>query len=95
MMKKVTWLFAAALVGSSIAASTPSFAQVQFGIGPDGPSVRVGPDRDRYERRYIERRRAYDDDQLSTGSINRCRTVVIREEDDDGDVVTRRVRRCR
>lgn len=94
-MKKSTWLLAVALLGSTIAASTPSSAQVQFGIGPDGPSVRVGPERDRYERRYIERRRVYDDDRLSTGSIDRCRTVVIREEQADGDIVTRRTRRCR
>jgi hypothetical protein len=95
MMKKTTWLLAAALVGSGIVVSTPSSAQVQFGIGPDGPSVRVGPDRDRYERRYIERRRVYDDDRLSTGSIDRCRTIITREEDRYGDIVTRRVRRCR
>jgi hypothetical protein len=60
MMKKATWLLAAALLGSGIVVSTPSSAQVQFGIGPDGPSVRVGPNNDRYERRYIERRRVYD-----------------------------------
>jgi hypothetical protein len=95
MMKKATWLLAAALLGSGIVVSTPSSAQVQFGIGPDGPSVRVGPNNDRYERRYIERRRVYDRDDLSTGSIDRCRTVVIREEDADGDIVTRRIRRCR
>lgn len=94
MMKKSAWLLAAALIGSSVV-STPSSAQVQFGIGPDGPSVQVGPDRDRYERRYIERRRVYDRDDLSTGSVERCRTVVIREEEPDGDIVTRRVRRCR
>ncbi len=95
MMKKATWLLAAALVGSSIVGSTPSSAQVQFGVGPDGPSIRVGPDNDRQERRYIERRRVYDRDDLSTGSIDRCRTVVIREEEPNGDIVTRRVRRCR
>ena len=95
MMKKATWLLATALLGSGIVVSTPSSAQVQFGIGPDGPSVRVGPDNDRYERRYIERRRVYDRDDLSTGSIDRCRTVVIREEEPNGDIVTRRVRRCR
>lgn len=94
-MKKVTWLLTTMLIGSGIAASTPSFAQVQFGIGPEGPSVRIGPDERRYERRYIERRRVYDDDDLATGSVNRCRTVVIREEDEDGDIVTRRIRRCR
>ena len=95
MMKTSTWLLAAALLGSTVVVSTPSSAQVQFGIGPDGPSVRVGPDNDRYERRYIERRRGYDRDDLSTGSVERCRTVVIREEEPDGDIVTRRVRRCR
>lgn len=94
-MKKATWLLTAALIGSAIVTSTPSSAQVQFGIGPEGPSVRVGPDERRYERRYIERRRVYDDDDLTTGNVNRCRTVIIREEDEDGDIVTRRVRRCR
>jgi hypothetical protein len=94
-MNKTTWLLAAALLGSGIASSTPSSAQVQFGIGPDGPSVRVGPERDHYERRYIERRRVYDDDRLTTGSVGRCRTIITREEDRYGDTVTRRVRRCR
>jgi hypothetical protein len=94
MMKKVTGLLGVALMSAGILAATPSFAQVEFGVGPNGPTVRVGPERDRYERRYIERRR-YDDDRLSTGSVDRCRTVVIREEDDNGDVTTRRVRRCR
>jgi hypothetical protein len=94
-VKKATWLLSATLIGVGIASATPSSAQVQFGIGPDGPSVRVGPNEDRYERRYIERRRVYDRDDLTTGSVDRCRTVVIREEDDNGDTITRRVRPCR
>jgi hypothetical protein len=94
-MKSIAWLTAAALIGLGSVAATPASAQVEFGVGPDGPRVRVGPDADRYERRYIERRRVYDDDRLTTGSTRRCRTVVIREEDDDGDIITRRVRRCR
>ncbi len=95
-MSKMACLAAATLMSTVSIAATPSSAQVQFGIGPDGPNIRVGPDaeRRRVERRYIERR-VYDDDRLSTGSIERCRTVTIREEDDDGDIVTRRVRRCR
>jgi hypothetical protein len=92
-MKKATLLVAAALTGLSALAATPSSAQVQFGIGPNGPNIQVGPDRDRNERRYIERRR-YDDD-LTTGSVERCRTIITREEDENGDEVTRRVRRCR
>jgi len=95
MMKKKSWLLTSAFIGLSSIASVPSSAQVQFGVGPHGPSVRIGPDEHRYERRYIERRRVYDEDDLSTGSISRCRTVVIREEDEDGDLVTRRIRRCR
>ena len=94
-MKKATWLLAATVLGSTLAAATPSVAQVQFGITPEGPSVRVGPDRDRYERRYIERHRYDDEDRLTTGSVGRCRTIITREEDEDGDLVTRRVRRCR
>jgi thiamine monophosphate synthase len=60
-------------------------------IGPDGVQLR---DRDRYE--YRSNRRGYDDDDMTTGAIRRgCRTVVIREQDEYGDEVTRRVRRCR
>jgi hypothetical protein len=92
-MTRSALLAAALLVGSGVVVATPSFAQVQFGIGPDGPRVRVGPE-PRTERRYIERRR-YEDDRMTTGSVRGCRTVVTREEDDDGNVVTRRVRRCR
>lgn len=93
-MKKATWLLAATLIGSSVIVASPSSAQVQFGIGPNGPNIQVGPDDDdrRYERR-IERRRY--EDRATTGSIERCRTVIIREEDEFGDEVTRRVRRCR
>jgi hypothetical protein len=94
-MTKSVLLVAAVLLGSGVVAATPSVAQVQFGIGPHGPSVRVGPDERRVERRYIERRRHFDDDRLTTGSVGGCRTVVIRDEDEDGNVVTRRVRRCR
>jgi len=95
-MKKLTLLMAATFFASGMIGATPSSAQVQLEIGPRGPSVRVGPDDDRrYERRYRERRRVYDEDRLSTGSVNRCRTVIVREEDEYGDIVTRRVRRCR
>jgi hypothetical protein len=60
-------------------------------IGPDGVQLR---DRDRYE--YRSNRQGYDDDDMTTGAIRRgCRTVVIREQDEYGDDVTRRVRRCR
>jgi hypothetical protein len=91
---KMTSLAAATLIGTGLVAATPTLAQVELGIGPSGPSVRIGRDDPYRERRYIERRR-YDRDVMSTGSVGRCRTVTIREEDEDGDIVTRRVRRCR
>jgi hypothetical protein len=95
-MKKASWLIAAALIGSSVVVAPPSSAQVQFGIGPNGPNVQIGPGQNRrYERGYIERRRYRDDDRLTTGTVGGCRTAVIREEDENGDIVTRRVRRCR
>ena len=95
-VRKASWLVAAALLSSSVFVATPSSAQVQFGIGPNGPNVQIGPDDNRrYERPYMERRRYRDDDRLTTGTVGGCRTMVIREEDEDGDIVTRRVRRCR
>ena len=94
-MKKFVWLTAATMIAAGTFVATPASAQVEFGVGPSGPSVRIGPDDRRYERRYIERRRVYDDDRFVTGSTGRCRTTIIREETDDGDIITRRVRRCR
>jgi hypothetical protein len=95
-MRKASWLVAAALLASSVVVAAPSSAQVQFGIGPNGPNVQIGPDDNRrHERPYMERRRYRDDDRLTTGTVGGCRTMVIREEDEDGDIVTRRVRRCR
>jgi hypothetical protein len=66
-------------------------------IGPGGVTVR-GDRGDDWEHRHW--RRDHRRDRESTGTIverrygDRCRTVVIRKESDDGDVVTRRVRRC-
>jgi hypothetical protein len=67
-------------------------------------SVTVGPgglefDRDNYARRDWERHRRLDDDRTGTIVERRehgpgCRTVTVRKETDDGDVVTRRIRRC-
>jgi hypothetical protein len=89
-------LLSAMVIGSGFLAATPSSAQVQFGIGPDGPSVRIGRDDDRViERRRIVRRNYVDDGRLVTGSTQRCRTVTIREENDFGDTVVRRRRTCR
>ena len=77
--------------------SSPSSAQVRFDVGPDGPSVRVGPSHDdRWERRHDwERRRMIREDRMTTGSVAGCRTIVVREQNDYGDTVTKRIRRCR
>lgn len=81
----------AALSLATLVAVTPSFAQsIEFGRG----GVRVDPrseverDRDGYRR--------YRGDRDVTGSVRGrdCRTVIVREEDDDGEVVSRRVREC-
>jgi hypothetical protein len=94
-MTKLAWLIVATMIGSGVFVAAPASAQVQFGVGPEGPSVRIGPDDDRViERRRRIERRGYGDD-LVTGNTGRCKTVTIREEDDNGDMVTRRVRRCR
>lgn len=70
-----------------------SAAQAQsISIGPGG--IEYGP-RDR----GYERRRAYEDERTSTIVERRardrdCRVVTIQRENEDGDLVTRRIRRC-
>ncbi|WP_262271227.1 MULTISPECIES: hypothetical protein [Microvirga] len=84
--------------------------QIQFGIGPDGrPQVGVrDPEQERYERRerWRERReedraRAYEAgrrdamrDERRYGYESRCRNIIIREENEWGRTIERRVRRC-
>ena len=65
-MKTIVIMAAASVLG---ALASPAVAQVQFGVGPDGPDIQVGPSReDRWERRNEwerrhewRRRRAIDD----------------------------------
>ena len=103
-MRKITLLAAVSLLGSGLFLATPSVAQVELGIGPYGPERRVGPDDDdRYQRRerWRERRawsavhikkiaRAWRDGRYG----ERCRTVTVEEEDQWGNTVIRRMRRC-
>ena len=93
-MKTSAWL-AVALIGSGLAAASPSLAQGRYGGGSYGYDydVRVSPDRDRYDSSYRERR-SYRDDDVVTGSIDTCRTVVTRREKRNGDIVVKRVQRC-
>jgi hypothetical protein len=63
-----------------------------------GIEFRVGPGAER-ERTILRERRPVDEEVVVrrrqrdvTGST--CRTVTIREEDDDGNRVTRRIRKC-
>lgn len=105
-MRKIVLLAAVSLLGSGVFLATPSVAQVELGIGPYGPSVRVGPrDDDRYERRErwrerraVERARGYEEGRRAAWRDSRygerCRTVTIQEEDEWGRVIVRRARRC-
>jgi hypothetical protein len=52
--------------------------------GPGGETTVIRRGDDRRHRHWRE----------ETGSIERCRTVVIRKMDDRGNQVTRRIRRC-
>jgi hypothetical protein len=108
-MRKIVCL-AAAAIGASLLAASPSLAQptFQFGIGPDGrPQVGVrDPEQERYERRerWRERReedrtRAYEAGRRDAlrderRYESRCRNIIIREENEWGRTVERRVRRC-
>jgi len=108
-MKKIPLLIAAT-IGSTLFGSASSMAQpqIQFGIGPDGrPQVGVtDPARERAERREYwrersdaERTRAYEAGRQDAMREQRaygghCRNVTIREDDDMGNTVTRRIRRC-
>jgi hypothetical protein len=106
-MKKIL-ILAVAAIGSSLFAAPPSVAQpqIQFGIGPDGrPQVGVrDPEqerRDRWRRRQDERANAYEagrrdamrEDRYGAYE-SRCRNITIREENEWGRTVTRRIRRC-
>jgi hypothetical protein len=81
-------LLATALCVTGAAAATAQ----EFSIGPGG--VTVGRDRDRgYDRERWDRR--HHDRDFTTGSVRGgCRYVTITKENDDGDTVTRRIRRC-
>jgi len=98
-MRRIVSLAAISLLGSGIFLTSPSLAQVQFGVGPDGPSVRVGPSDDDYRRRERWReRRAYEEGRRAASRDGRygerCRTVTVEEEDEWGRTVVRRMRRC-
>lgn len=83
---------------------------LQFGIGPDGrPQVGVrDPQQEEYERRErwrqrreAERERAYEEGRRDAererryGAYGeRCRNIIVEEEDRRGRTVTRRIRRC-
>lgn len=108
-MKKIAFFAAAAALGSGLVMASPSFAQpqIQFGLGPDGrPQVGIrDPERESWERRErwrarreADRERAYEEgrrDATRYGAYDsRCRNITIREENEWGRTVIRRIRRC-
>jgi hypothetical protein len=65
-------------------------------VGPRGVEIEQ---RSHVEDRGWDRRRHWDGDRTGTvierrGYGRDCRTVTIRRENEDGDLVTRRIRRC-
>lgn len=63
-------------------------------VGPGGFEIQREPS---WGRRTVERN--WDGDRTSTvierrGYGRGCRTVIVRRETEDGDMVTRRIRRC-
>jgi hypothetical protein len=73
------------------------------GMSAQAQGVYVGPGGIEYNRggndwdRRVERR--WDNERTGTIVERRsygpgCRTVIVRRETDDGDIVTRRIRRC-
>ena len=109
-MRKFAFLAAMTIgSGLVIATPTFAQPQFQFGIGPDGrPQVGVrDPQQEERERRerWQQRRdaeRAYEqgrrdarrDDRRYGAYGERCRNVIIEEQDRWGRTVERRVRRC-
>ncbi|HEX2553479.1 MAG TPA: hypothetical protein VHL98_07250 [Microvirga sp.] len=91
-MKNSAWL-AVVLIGSGLAAASPSLAQSRYGSGSYDYDYSDRVSRDRYDGRYIERR-DYRDDDYVTGSVDTCRTVVTQREKRNGSIVTKRVRSC-
>ena len=77
----------ALILASAVLAATAgvSYAQ-EFSIGPGG--VRIERHRDWREGHRWDR-------DYETGSVRRgCRTITVERRNDDGDLVTRRIRRC-
>jgi hypothetical protein len=103
-MRKALLITAATIMGGMMLSAAPSQAQprVELGFGPNGPTVDINRrDHDRWDRRDHNRwkrhhrySRDYDDD-MTTGSVDRCRTIIVRERQPDGDRITKRIRRCR
>ena len=95
-MKKLVLAIVFALAGVTAAS-----AQVEFRAGPGGLGVGVGPTHERHIRRdrsddgprtTVIRRERRDRDMV-TGSTG-CRTITVKERDDSGRRVTKRIERC-
>ncbi len=99
-MKKLALALALTVVGATAAS-----AQIEMRAGPGGiaigSDVRRDRDWDRGDRTTVIRREGRDWDRgdrrrdrvYSTGST-RCRTIIVKERDDMGRRVTKRIERC-
>jgi hypothetical protein len=97
-----------ALIAATIIGSSAVQAQT-IQLGPSGPAVDLRSERQRdrdMQREEMRREREMDrrradrelnrrDRDMSTGSTSRCRTITVRERDDNGRMVSRRTEECR
>jgi hypothetical protein len=81
----------------AVASTTAATAQVDFRAGPGGVGIGVDRDRDRGERTTVIRRDRGDWDRGDRTVVRRergCRTIIVKERDDMGRRVTKRIERC-
>jgi hypothetical protein len=81
-----------ALAASTLLGVTAVSAQ-NIELGPNGPSIDLRNDRQR-ERDYRREREERELRRADRYERRGCRTVTVREEDDDGRTVIRKRREC-
>ena len=83
-MRKIALAAAALVIGTSGAWAQTTYIERERPVSKRVIIQERGPS----ERVVVRKRRVE-----STGSVG-CRTVTVRRETDDGDIVTRKTRRC-
>jgi hypothetical protein len=81
---KITMILAAAALALSASAATAETTVIRHDDGDRSVTVRRHSDRGMH-RGWVEHR---------SYGVNRCRTITVRREADNGDTVVRRIRKC-